>query len=131
MNLSGTAVRGWADWLKVLPEEILVVLDDVALPWGRLRFRCGGSSGGHNGLLSIETALASDRYPRLRCGVGPVPPLWDRKDFVLARLPASDEAAWQEVLAQGAEAIRYCLGQGIELAMNVFNRRAEKDSKES
>ncbi len=74
MNESGEAVGAWLDWLKLTPSDLLVVVDDVALPLGQIRLRPDGSAGGHNGLKSIEARLGTTAYARLRCGVDPVRP---------------------------------------------------------
>lgn len=85
MNLSGNAVLSWLSWLKLRPSDLLVVVDDFALPLGEVRLRERGSHGGHNGLRSIETVLGTREYARVRCGIGPVPERWAVEDFVLAR----------------------------------------------
>ncbi len=74
MNESGKAIGAWLEWLKLTVADLLVVVDDVALPMGQVRLRPEGSAGGHNGLKSIESHLGTDRYARLRCGVDAVPP---------------------------------------------------------
>src|SRR5688572_15020080 len=74
MNLSGRSVQAALAFYQLTPADLVVVLDDVALPCGKLRLRAGGSSGGHNGLKDIERALGTNQYPRLRIGVDPPPP---------------------------------------------------------
>lgn len=102
--------------------ELLVLVDDVALLAGRFRLRGAGSAGGHNGLKSIEGVLARRDYARLRIGVGPRPPEQDLADFVL-EAPARDErAAIDEQLDPMADAADAWLAEGIETAMNRFNR---------
>src|SRR5215218_4766556 len=85
MNNSGRSVQAAASFYQVDPKDLLIILDDVALPCGRLRLRAAGSSGGHNGLKDIERALGTDEYPRLRIGIDPAPPPIRGKDYVLDR----------------------------------------------
>ncbi|MHB2020624.1 MAG: aminoacyl-tRNA hydrolase, partial [Candidatus Xenobia bacterium] len=85
MNESGRSVSSLANFYQIPPEEVLVVADDFALPLGKLRLRERGSSGGHNGLESVGEQLGTNNWPRLRIGIGPLPPRWSWPDFVLAR----------------------------------------------
>lgn len=124
MNRSGSALAT----LRADPgfdpsRDLLVLVDDVALPTGRFRLRGAGSPGGHNGLKSIEGVLRRQDYARLRIGVGPPPPgLEDLTDFVLGELDAQEEAALTALLDPMAEAVECWLDEGIERAMNRFNR---------
>ncbi len=103
--------------------ELLVLVDDVYLPAGRFRLRAAGSAGGHNGLRSVETALASREYARLRIGVGPLPPGMDElSDFVLEPPGADDRRAIDELMDPMAEAAECWAAEGIGPAMNRFNR---------
>ena len=94
MNLSGKSVQGAMAFYRLEPADLMVVLDDLALPCGRLRIRPGGSSGGHNGLKDIERALGTDQYPRLRIGIDAPPPFLPGKDYVLQ--PFSTEQGGRE-----------------------------------
>ncbi len=123
MNLSGAALAP----VRARPEfdpsrDLLVLVDDVALPVGSFRLRGAGSAGGHNGLRSIEGAVARQDYARLRIGVGPVDPGADLADFVLAPLPPDDGAQITALLDPMADAVECWLIKGIEPAMNLFNR---------
>jgi PTH1 family peptidyl-tRNA hydrolase len=124
MNRSGAALAP----LRVLPDfdpsrDLLVLVDDVALPVGRFRLRGAGSSGGHNGLKSIEGALQRLDYARLRIGVGPPPPgLDDLADFVLDEFSPEERDAIAQLLDPMTEAVESWLEHGIEQAMNQFNR---------
>ncbi|MFN2564811.1 MAG: aminoacyl-tRNA hydrolase [Gemmatimonadaceae bacterium] len=127
MNLSGGALRPYLRRESWSPRnDLFVVVDDAAIPVGTYRLRATGSSGGHNGLRSIETALGSQEYPRLRIGVGP-PPGRERRgdlaDFVLDRLGKAEAAEIRELLPRLREATETWLTDGIEVAMNRFNRR--------
>lgn len=126
MNLCGPAYVRARDVYEVAPPDALVVLDDFMLPFGRLRLREGGSSGGHNGLRSIEAALGSSAYPRLRVGIGPVlPPQRDPAGFVLEPYDAAQFKALPAVLERAGEAVRLWATQGLGAAANRFNAPAE------
>jgi PTH1 family peptidyl-tRNA hydrolase len=127
MNLSGAALRPYLrreSWTAA--RDLLVVVDDVAIPVGTFRLRASGSAGGHNGLKSIEGALRSQEYSRLRIGVGP-PPGRERRadltDFVLDRMGKAEAATIRELMPRLTEATEAWLTDGIEVAMNRFNRR--------
>ncbi len=125
MNLCGPAYLRAREVYEVEPHDALVVLDDFVLPFGRLRFREGGSSGGHNGLKSIEGALGTAEYARLRVGIGPVPPLRDPAGFVLEPYDAEQRRALPETLERSVEALRLWLAQGFAAAANRFNAGPE------
>jgi peptidyl-tRNA hydrolase, PTH1 family len=129
MNDSGSAVKAWLDWLKLPPSEVLVVVDDVALMLGDVRLRKGGSAGGHNGLRSIEGRIGTGAYARLRCGIGPQPPMWALEDFVLGRFGPGEEEARRTLLETAVEALRCCQHEGINVAMNRFNGRSRPESQ--
>ena len=100
-----------------------MLVDDVALPAGKFRLRGAGSAGGHNGLKSIEGTLRRQDYPRLRIGVGPFPPDGgDLADFVLDAPPPDDRTAITALFDPMSEAVEVWLSEGIEKAMNLFNR---------
>jgi PTH1 family peptidyl-tRNA hydrolase len=124
MNRSGAAIAPLRDISGFDPAtHLLVVLDDVALPVGRFRLRGAGSAGGHNGLKSVEAALQRQDYARLRIGVGPVPDgMQDLADFVLGPLEPDEQRAIDELLDPMAEAVECWLVEGVERAMNRFNR---------
>jgi PTH1 family peptidyl-tRNA hydrolase len=121
MNESGKAVGAWLEWLKLTVADLLVVVDDVALPMGQIRLRPEGSSGGHNGLKSIESHLGTDRYARLRCGVDAVPPGWALERWVLSRFRPEEEDALGQMIRTARLAIECCQREGIAVAMNRFN----------
>lgn len=123
MNRSGAAVAG----LRAVPgfeveRDLLVVVDDVALDVGRIRFRARGSAGGHNGLKSIETALGTREYARLRIGVGPPPPGVELVEWVLSPPSPDEEDRLLALMPDLVRAVRTWLDDGIEAAMNRFNR---------
>jgi PTH1 family peptidyl-tRNA hydrolase len=124
MNRSGAALAP----LRALSEfdaarDLLILVDDVAIPVGTFRLRGAGSPGGHNGLKSIEGVLRQQDYARLRIGVGPFPPEWDDlADFVLGRFTREEQERIAELLDPMAEAVECWIESGIETAMNRFNR---------
>lgn len=123
MNRSGAALAPARARPAFDPtRDLLVLVDDVALPAGRFRLRGAGSAGGHNGLRSIEESLARQDYARLRIGVGPVDPGKDLADFVLAPLPPDDDGQIAALLDPMTDAVECWLIEGIEPAMNQFNR---------
>lgn len=125
MNLCGPAYARALKVFEVVPAGALVVLDDFALDFGRLRMRAEGSSGGHNGLKSIEGSIGSPAYPRLRVGIGPVPSGRDPADFVLSRYNAAERKELPFVLETAADAVEAWLRHGIERAMEKHNRRGD------
>ncbi|MFQ5538062.1 MAG: aminoacyl-tRNA hydrolase [Gemmatimonadota bacterium] len=123
MNRSGLALRPLRDLKDFEPtQDLLVVVDDAALEVGKVRFRARGGPGGHNGLKSIAGALRSQEFPRLRIGVGLKPEGWDLSDWVLSEMPAEDEEVVVELLPELTEGVEVWIKEGIEAAMNRFNR---------
>jgi peptidyl-tRNA hydrolase, PTH1 family len=124
MNRSGAAIAPLRSAPEFDPSQhLLILVDDVALPVGRFRLRGAGTAGGHNGLKSIEGALQRQDYARLRIGVGPPPPgLDDLADFVLDEFTQEEHGAISEILDPMSQAVESWLENGIEKAMNQFNR---------
>lgn len=123
MNRSGLAVAPLVSTTRVDPSrDLLVVVDDAALDVGRVRFRARGSAGGHKGLESMEAALGTREYPRLRIGVGRKPAGVDLAEWVLSPMPPEDEAAVLALLPELTGAIEVWLRRGIEQAMSRCNR---------
>jgi PTH1 family peptidyl-tRNA hydrolase len=123
MNLSGLAVRDLLERLGCGPDGMVVLCDDVALPWGMLRIREGGSAGGHNGLKSIIGTIGSSEFARVRMGIQPDHPVGDLAAFVLRPMRKADLEIAAEMAEQAAEAVELILTRGIAEAMNRFNRR--------
>ena len=127
MNLSGEAVRYWMSTERITIDHILVLVDDLALPFGTLRLKGKGSDAGHNGLKNIAQLLGSQAYPRLRFGIGNDYPQGKQIDYVLGAFPPEQEARLPQLIEQACEAAAaFCLG-GITSAMNKYNSAAPTD----
>lgn len=125
MNLSGRALGALRSPNWDPTADLLVLVDEAALPLGSFRLRGAGSAGGHNGLRSVETALGRQDYARLRIGVGPKPPEYDDiADFVLGRFRKEERRTLDELLDPMCDAVECWLHDGIETAMNRFNARS-------
>lgn len=123
MNLSGKAVRYWMDAEKIAPENLLVISDDIALPFGALRLRPRGSAGGHNGLKSIVELLGTEEFARMRFGVGGDFPKGHQVDYVLGEWSEQERAALPERLKLFGDAILSFSTQGCAMTMNCFNKK--------
>ena len=128
MNLSGQAVRSVADYYHVDPHDLLVIVDEVQLPLGRLRLRRSGSAGGHNGLKSVIEHVGSD-FARLRIGVDRGDRRWDLADRVLSQFPAAEREVVEAAIARAADAAETFVTEGLEPAMNRFNAAEDKVSE--
>ena len=125
MNRSGEAVAAIANFYKISPAEVLVVLDDFALPLGRLRLREQGSSGGHNGLDSVFEHFDTESVPRLRVGIGPAP-VQGATDYVLGRFFEEEQPLLEATIRRAAEAVKCTIDKGLIAAMNLFNQQPEE-----
>src|SRR3989440_3913583 len=121
MNLSGNAVQSALAFYQIAPNDVMIVLDDLALPCGKLRLREGGSSGGHNGLKDIERAIGTMDYPRLRLGIDPPPPPMAGKDYVLGKFSPEQRKLIDPAIDRAVGAIMTWIDKGIATAMNQFN----------
>ena len=122
MNLSGKAIKYWLDKEKIPLENLMVVVDEIALPLGTIRIRASGSNAGHNGLKNIELLLATDKYQRLRFGIGSDFPKGRQVEFVLGKWKPSEIPVVKDMLVKSAEAIECFATQGIGKAMTLFNK---------
>ena len=123
MNLSGHAVRYWLQKENIPVENLLIVVDDLALPFGTLRLKPKGSDAGHNGLKNIAELLGTQAYARLRFGIGNDFPRGGQIDYVLGKFPQEQLDAMPEKLALAADIIKsFCLA-GIQLTMNQYNNK--------
>jgi PTH1 family peptidyl-tRNA hydrolase len=125
MNLSGQSVQAAMAFYHIPPEDLIVILDDIALPCGKLRIRAAGSAGGHNGLKDIERALATPNYPRLRVGIDPPPPRHPQRDYVLGRFTPAQRQALDPAITRACDALSLWLEKGTTPAMNRYNADPE------
>ena len=124
MNRSGYPLVAIAQFYKIAPPEILVVLDDLALPLGRIRIRPGGGSGGHNGLESIILQFGTEEIPRLRVGIGAAP-VEGSVDYVLGWFFEEERPLVKSAIERAVEAIKCAVDNGVVSAMNTFNKIQE------
>jgi len=122
MNRSGQAVKYWMEKESVPLEQLLVIVDDIAIPLSRIRLRPSGSCAGHNGLRSIEEALLTDKYPRLRFGIGNNFPKGGQADFVLDRWTSEELPLVKQKIEKCVEVIENVIAIGIERTMNEANK---------
>jgi len=126
MNLSGNAVRYWMQEEKVPIENVLVVVDDLAIPFGSLRMKGKGSDAGHNGLKDIESQLNTPNYPRLRFGIKSDEKTFNQVDFVLGRFSDVEMEKVTNVLPQSMEIVLSFIQMGLDRTMNKYNSRLPK-----
>ena len=124
MNLSGGPVRDMVNYFKVDPEtELIVIYDDIDLEPGNLRIRKQGSAGGHNGIKDIIRQLGTEKFLRVKIGVGAKPSGWDLADHVLSRFTDGDRKLVDEAIERAAKAVEMILSDGVDAAMNAYNRK--------
>lgn len=123
MNLSGNAVRYWANKENIPTDHILVLVDDIALPFGTIRLKPSGSDAGHNGLKNIAQMLGTNAYPRLRFGIGNDFPRGCQIDYVLGQFTDEQKSEMADRIEIAVEAMKaFCLA-GIQIAMNTYNNK--------
>ena len=120
MNLSGRSVSSALRWYKAQVSNLLVIYDDLDLPFGEIRLRPKGSAAGHNGLSSVVELLGTEEVPRLRVGIGR-PSVGDTRSYVLSRFTREEEADLELVIDHAADAVVHWLQEGIAAAMNRYN----------
>lgn len=123
MNLSGNAVRYWMQQENIPLENVLIVVDDLALPFGRLRMKGKGSDAGHNGLKHIAATLGTQAYARLRFGIGNDFPRGTQIDFVLGQFTEEDLKTMDERVAVACEMVKSFVLAGLEITMNQYNKK--------
>jgi PTH1 family peptidyl-tRNA hydrolase len=121
MNLSGKSVKYWMDLEKIKLENLLVIVDELALPLQKSRLRGSGSAGGHNGLKDINASLGSEQYARLRFGIGNDYPKGKQADFVLSRWKPEEKPLIDQKIQVSVDLIESFVLQGLEKTMNLFN----------
>jgi peptidyl-tRNA hydrolase, PTH1 family len=124
MNVNGPAVKGLLERYEVVPNQLIVVYDELALPWGQLRIRKNGSAGGHNGIKSLIASLATDEFVRLRVGINPGTPV-EMAKFVLAPFRRAQMQDVAEAVAVASAAVEAIIAEGADKAMATYNRRAQ------
>lgn len=122
MNLSGRAVKYWLDKEKIPLGNLLIIMDDLAIPLEKLRLRSGGSDGGHNGLKSIQECLGTSNYTRLRFGIGANFPKGQQVDFVLGKWQTGEVPMVENKISKSLEIIETFILGGVEIAMNEANK---------
>jgi len=125
MNRSGHPLFAIAQFFKIAPQEIFVVLDDFSLPLGRLRIRQSGSPGGHNGLESIIVQFGTEEIPRLRIGIGSAP-AEGASDYVLSNFFEEEKGLVRSTIIRAADAVKCAIDNGVVSAMNTFNKPEEE-----
>ena len=130
MNLSGNAVRYWMNELGIPMENLIVICDDLNLPFGTLRMRKKGSDGGHNGLKNIQELLETTEYPRIRIGIGNNFKKGGQVDFVIGPMSQEEKAAMPEICNKVIEGIKAFTTIGPDRAMNSFNTQVKKTTEE-
>lgn len=130
MNESGQAVKRYLDYFKLAPVDLIVISDDADLPFGELRLKAQGSSGGHNGLKSIEKHLGTSQYPRLKVGIGRGQMSGQElSDYVLDRFSREEQEVLLRTVETGSQALSLLTRASVEAAMNIVNRNAKEENK--
>ena len=129
MNLSGISVRELLEKYELTADDLLVMWDEVQLPWGIIRLAPDGSAGSHNGAKSVIGAIATQQFARLRLGCGPDHPLGSKKEYVLRPMKKAELEVAAEMIGEAGDAVEMILTQGLDAAMTKYNRRkpAEPD----
>ena len=127
MNLSGTAVRYWMNELDIPLENLMVISDDLNIPFGTLRLRKGGSAGGHNGLTNINELIGTQDYARIRVGIGNDFGRGHQVDFVLGELSDEQKKQMEEISKRAIEGIKAWALMGADRAMNIVNTRPKSE----
>jgi len=121
MNLSGGPVVGLANFYKIPRERIVVVHDELDIPYGQLRLKLGGGEGGHNGLRSVSSALGSRDYLRVRFGIGRPPGRQDPADYVLSDFSTAERKELDVLIDRAADAVETLIAKGLETAQNIYH----------
>ncbi len=129
MNESGRAIQQYLSFYKAPPSSLLVVVDDTALPFGQMRLRMSGSSGGHNGLKNIRKSLGTEEYPRLRMGIGQAPAHYKLEDYVLSGFKNDEMSQLTQFIQNGMEVVEKYNRNDPETVMNQVNPQANKKPK--
>lgn len=124
MNLSGPAVKGLLERYELKPDRLIVVYDELDLPWGSMRIRMNGSAAGHNGVKSLIGSLGTNEFTRIRIGIHPGNPV-KGEQFVLAPFKRAQKQDVEETVGRAADAVEFIIAEGAAQAMTKYNRRAQ------
>jgi PTH1 family peptidyl-tRNA hydrolase len=130
MNVSGPAVKALAGLYSLEPARVLLVYDELDLPWMTMKIKPKGSAAGHNGVKSVIASLGTNEFPRVRLGIHPGHPIRDGAQYVLGPFKRSQEKELEEVVDRARAAVEFIIAEGVEKAMTVYNRRAQGSDKE-
>ena len=130
MNLSGVAIKPLMERNEVAPADLILVFDELNLPWGTLRVRPKGSAGGHNGVIDVIEKIGTQEFPRVRLGVHPGHPLPSGKDYLLSRFTRQQTETLEAFIDLAADATESIIAEGVEKSMAKFNRRAPGSTEE-
>jgi PTH1 family peptidyl-tRNA hydrolase len=130
MNLSGESVREAASYFRVPSERVLIIYDDLDIETGLVRIRQRGGPGTHNGMKSVVNCLATEDFPRIRVGIGPLPDRWQLVDYVLSEIPDERKQNCYDGLTTAADAVELAVRKGIDLAMNRCNIRKKQKQED-
>jgi len=128
MNLSGLAVKPLLEKYELTPADMILVYDELALPWGSLRIRPSGSAAGHNGVKDVIARLGTQDFTRIRLGVHPGYPLSSGVDYLLSRLSRQQSETLDEFIDLAADATESVIAEGVAMSMTRFNRRAQSST---
>jgi PTH1 family peptidyl-tRNA hydrolase len=131
MNLSGISVRDLLERYELDQAGLLAMWDEAQLPWGAIRIHAEGSAGSHNGARSLISVLGGTEFARVRLGCGPDHPIASRKEYVLRPMRKAELEVAAEMIADAGDAVELLLNQGIDAAMNRYNRRERQASEET
>ncbi|MFQ5721059.1 MAG: aminoacyl-tRNA hydrolase, partial [Candidatus Aminicenantales bacterium] len=127
MNNSGLAVKSMVEGSWVIPDHLVVIYDDLAIPLGEIRIRKEGGAGSHRGLISIIKEIQTTKFPRIRIGIGPLPPGEEAVPFVLSAFRPEEKVQLEHSLERAQQALDLILENKIERAMSLYNRRRSKE----
>jgi PTH1 family peptidyl-tRNA hydrolase len=130
MNLSGVAIKPLLQKNELSPADLILVYDELDLPWGSLRVKPKGSAAGHNGISDVIAKLGTSEFPRLRLGVHPGHPISSGVDYLLSRFTRQQTETLDELLDHGADAVESVIAEGVEKSMTRINRRAQGKTTE-
>jgi PTH1 family peptidyl-tRNA hydrolase len=131
MNLSGVAIKALLEKNEIPASELILVYDELDLPWGSIRVRPDGRRGSHNGVANVIAKVGTEEFPRVRLGVHPGQPLSSGKDFLLSRFTRQQTEALDSFIDLAADATESIISEGVEMSMTKFNRRAQGSTTEA